>query len=372
MRVLRIDESSPYQQLVGVGGIGTGIFFALEGDHTLGRQESRPGQFLDVRDYCKLHIVIHYVARLLGARTSGLPFHVMPIGNVGDDAPGRFVLKEMSDAGIDTARVRTVPGKPTLFSVCFQYPNGEGGNITTSNSAAAALTNEDLDGLANLLASRGKRTIALAAPEVPIEVRRRFLKFATAAGVLRAASFVSGEISATRACGMFELLDLVSLNEDEAAELVGCQFVPEEPRPFIDACLKFLSTGYPHLKMIVTAGESGAYAFSDGLCNYCPAPRVKVASTAGAGDSLLGGVLAALAVGIPLLRKGASGGKMKAGPLETALEFGVLLASYKCLSPHTIHPDACLDTLLEFANHRGLKFSPEIEQLFTEADPAQI
>jgi parallel beta-helix repeat protein len=33
-----------------------------------------------VRDYCKLHIISHYVAVLLGADPSGNPFHVLPIG----------------------------------------------------------------------------------------------------------------------------------------------------------------------------------------------------------------------------------------------------------------------------------------------------
>ena len=61
MRYLRIGENSPFNQLIGVGGLGTGIFFELEGDHTLGRNESRPGRLLDVKDYCKLHIVIHSV-----------------------------------------------------------------------------------------------------------------------------------------------------------------------------------------------------------------------------------------------------------------------------------------------------------------------
>ena len=27
-----------YQALIGVGGIGSGVFFALDGDHTLGRE----------------------------------------------------------------------------------------------------------------------------------------------------------------------------------------------------------------------------------------------------------------------------------------------------------------------------------------------
>ena len=160
MRSLRIDEHSPYQQLVGVGGLGTGMLFALEGDHTLGRNESRAGRLLDVRDYCKLHIVIHYVAKLLGARCSGLPFHVVPVGNVGGDPAGKYVLEQMRDTGIDTSHVRAIPATPTLFSVCFQYPDGTGGNITTSNSAAGALCKSDIDNIAGLLRAGRRRVTA--------------------------------------------------------------------------------------------------------------------------------------------------------------------------------------------------------------------
>ena len=122
MQVLQVDETASYQQLVGVGGLGTGIFFALEGEHALGRSESRPGRLLDVRDYCKLQIVSHYVAKLLG----NYSFRVFPIGKIGNDAAGQFVLKELADAGIDTRFVQRVTGRPTLFSVCFQYPDGTG------------------------------------------------------------------------------------------------------------------------------------------------------------------------------------------------------------------------------------------------------
>ena len=358
MRVLRIDENSPYRQIVGVGGIGTGIFFALEGNHTLGRNESRSGELLDVKDYCKLHIVLYYVAKLLGARPAGSPFHVVPVGNVGDDEAGRRLLQEMTDVGMDVSHVRPIAGKPTLFSVCFQYPDGQGGNITTSNSAAAALTSTNLDNvLPDLFAGTGKRTIALAVPEVPLAVRRHFLELATRAGAFRAASFVAAEILAARESGLFSRLDLVALNETEAAELVGCELSPEGNELFIDACLEFLHSGRPELRLIVTAGKGGAYAFADGRYNYRPALSVKVVSSAGAGDALLGGVLASLACGIPLLRPGHE--NLPDRPLETALDMGVLLASYKCQSPHTIHPSASLEALAEFAHALGLRSSLE-------------
>jgi len=363
MRVLRTD--GPYDRLVGVGGIGTGIFFALEGNHTLGRDESRPGALLAVRDYCKLHIVIHYIARLLGARSGG-PFQVAPVGKIGDDAPGRFVLEEMQQAGIDTRLVKIIPDKPTLFSVCFQYPDGSGGNITTNNSAAAELGSQDLGGAEEILASGGKRVVALCVPEVSLEVRHQFLTLARRAGGFRAASFVPAEIAAAKKLGMFQMLDLVALNELEAAELLGCPFSEENPTPFIEKCSALVRASLPGLRLIVSVGKAGAYGFAGGTWNFCPAPAVKVASTAGSGDALLGGVIAALAAGVPFVEPGPPRRRLDDRRLATALEFGVMLASYTVLSPHTIHPDACLDTLADFAHSLKLSFGPALQQHFTE------
>jgi sugar/nucleoside kinase (ribokinase family) len=365
MRVLRIDNSSRYDRLVGIGGIGSGIFFALEGDHTLGRNESRAGQLLDVRDYCKLHIVIHYVARLLGAQPSGIPFHVLAVGKIGNDAAGKSVLQEMTATGIDTRFVTTAAGHPTLFSVCFQYPDHTGGNITTNNSAAGTLCNRDLDAVAGLLRSGGARTIALALPEVPLEARKYFLEIATRAGNFRAASFVVGEIALARSWGLFSQLDLVSLNGDEAAELVGEHLSSDNPQRFLDKCLAFLRSSYPQLQLVISAGKDGAYAVGCEGWNYCPAPKVEVASTAGAGDSLLGGILAGLAAGIPLL----SPQPRRAGNVETALDLGVLLASYKVTSPHTIHPGADVRALIEFAASVGVDVAPGVLERFTEHLP---
>lgn len=357
MRVLRIDGRSPYNTIVGVGGIGSGIFFALEGNHTLGRNESRAGALLPSRDYCKLHIVLHYVATLLGAGKSRV--RVVPIGKVGDDENGHRLCQEMADAGMDVSCVGFVAGQPTLFSVCFQYPDGEGGNLTTNNSAASVLSHEEIDSCAaGLFAAAAKQTIALAVPEVPLEVRSHFLERATAAGAYRAASFLAGEIAGARDAGMLALLDLVSLNTSEAAELVGGHFSWTNSSEFVNACLRFLKGEFPRLSMIVTVGRHGAFAFAGQEYAHCPAPRVQVASTAGAGDALLGGVIAAIAGGVPLLKPGAS-----MGPLASALDFGVLLASYKCQSPHTIHTSCSLEELVKFAGSKGWRFGATLQEL---------
>ena len=363
MRVLRIDQNSPYQQLFGVGGLGSGIFFALEGNQTLGRNESRPAELLDVRDYCKLHIVIHYVAKLLGNQH----FRVFPIGKVGSDAPGQSVLQEMSRVGIDNRFVRTVSDKPTMFSVCFQYPDGTGGNITTNNSAAASLRPGDLADIASPMSGAGRSSIALLLPEVSLEVRGQFLSMATHEGAFRAASFVAAEIAAAKESGMFEQLDLVALNEDEASELMGDDFSPDNPEACMAKCVRFLALKYPRLQMVITLGKKGAYGLDRNGWNYCPAPEVKVASTAGAGDCLLGGILAAMAAGLPLLNAQPPRASLNERPLGTALEFGVLLASYKVMSPHTIHPDASLSSAIGFGEQIGVELSLEMQKLFGDS-----
>jgi len=351
-KTIGLGRNAPYRMLAGVGGIGTGIFFALEGAHALGRNESRPGRLLDVRDYCKLHIIAHYVAVLLGARASGKPFHVLPIGKVGDDEIGCRLTKEMAGAGMDTRFVDAAKGRPTLMSVCFQYPDGSGGNITTTDAAACALSARDIDRAAAILKRYAGRFIALAAPEAPLAARKHFLTVATKHKAFRAAAFTSAEIEEARAMGMLALCDLVSMNEDEAGILAGATFDAKKPRAFLDKCAAALTRINPLIMVTVSAGKHGAYGFSDGRWEHCPALEVKVKSTAGAGDALLSGVLAGIAAGWPFI--GDAPGER---PFRNALELGVALASFKCTSPHTIHPEAGLQAVLSFARKARPKTS---------------
>jgi sugar/nucleoside kinase (ribokinase family) len=123
--------------------------------------------------------------------------------------------------------------------------------------------------------------------------------------------------------------------------------------------------------MVVSAGARGAYAVTREMWNYRPAPNVQAVSTAGAGDALLGGIIAAMAAGAPLLKAPEPGHALPGAALETALDLGVLLASYKCQSPHTIHPDARLRTLIDFARSRNLSFAPSLQSQFSQAPPRE-
>lgn len=169
LRVPNGDKLS-FQRLIGTGGIGSGMFFKIDGNETLGRNESRSGVLMPFRDFCKLHIITHYIAVLLGAGTDEGP-EVYPIGKVGDDEVGASLIHEMKKTGMSVGAVSIVPQSRTLFSVCFQYPDSTGGNITTSNSASGLLIPLDIDDFFNTMPTDEKGELILAAPEVPLEAR---------------------------------------------------------------------------------------------------------------------------------------------------------------------------------------------------------
>ena len=256
-----------------------------------------------MRDYCKLHIVAQYPTVLLGAREDHGPFHVVPVGKVGIDEVGLRLRAEMERAGMDVRFVDALPGRPTLLSVCFQYPDGSGGNVTTVDSAAALVSERDVDLVERWLSPTA---IALAVPEVPLPVRRHLLRRATERGALRVASLTTAEIEEARETGFLSLVDLLSLNEDEAAALAGAPFPDGAPEPFLQRLSGSRAAFRAGVRLVVTAGARGAFAFDGAAWTHVPALPVAVVSTAGAGDALLGGVLTGLAAGLPFVPAGDS------------------------------------------------------------------
>ncbi len=359
---LRLDSDAPYRHLIGVGGIGTGMFFSLEGDHTLGRNESRPARLLNVRDYCKLHVIAHYVAVLTGARPEGNPFHVLPVGKVGSDVAGEELRREMTEAGMDLRMVSSVKDKPTMLSVCFQYPDASGGGLITSDSAAAALSSDDLVAAEQHIAESGKHCIVLAAPEVPLPVRAELLAVASKHGALRVASFAASEMSESRRIGMLANVDLLALNEDEASALVGREF--DGSKEFLKELASAAGELNSGMRVLLSAGALGAWGYADGSWVRCPVAKVQAVSAAGAGDALLGAVLALVAGGAPFIGSGQERASLTDRPLDSALELGVLFAGLSVTSPHAINPEANLDTLMKLADELGVHFSDELLAVF--------
>ena len=347
------EERKSYRFLLGVGGIGSGMFFALRGNETLGRNESRAGAILPRRDFCKLHIVAHYVAVLTGCPAGG--FGVYPIGKVGAEAAGGAMLEQMRRAGMDTRFVETTPDRPTLFSVCFLYGDGDGGNITTDDSASADVSPADVDRAVEALDRDlgGAGGVALAVAEVPLAARKRLLEIARARGWLTAAAFNTAELGEATESGMLELVDLLGVNRDEAAALAGADG-GGDVEAIARAAGERLSRANPGIRLCVTAGGAGAFGWAGGELEHTPAPAVQAVNTAGAGDATLAALVVATIAGLPFIRPDRPRRTSLAdAPLETAMDLAAMLAGLAVASEDTINFDADAEAIRELARRIG-------------------
>jgi ribokinase len=328
-----------YRVLIGTGGIGTGTFFALNDNRTLGREESREGRFLDRRDYCKLHIITHYVRTLMG---NG--FTVLPIGMVGKDDHGIRLLKDMEEVGLDLRYVGVVPNEQTLYSICFIYPDGTGGNLTVDNSASTRVDPSFIRKTEADFAAYAGKGIALAVPEVPLAGRAELLKLATTHRFLRAASFNSAEIRQVRTSGMLANVDLLAINIDEASALADMS-AEREPVVVIQKAIDVLRRDQPAMKVSITAGTRGSWGWDGEELTHVPIHHVDSVSTAGAGDAYFSGILAGLVTGMSFFQ---------------AQELATLVAALSVTSPHTINKQLNRTALKALADSLSVKLSKAV------------
>lgn len=338
MEALSIDpQQSRYRAMIGTGGIGTGAFFALNGDHTLGREESRTGRFLPNRDYAKLHIISHYVQTLMGPE-----FQVLPVGRVGADAAGQRLSQEMAACGLDLRYVRALDGVSTMQCICLVYPDGSGGNLTVDDSACGRVDSAAVDEAEPAFAKWEGQGMALAVPEVPLEARARLLELASRHRFFRAASFTSEEAPVAVHEGLMAQVDLLVVNADEAAavaEVSAGLGTVEVARAAVDV-LRRANSG---MKAIVTAGAQGSWAWDGGGLLHCPAVNVQAISAAGAGDAFFSGVLCGLAARLALAE---------------AQQLGALVGALSTQSPHTIHPELDRCALADFVAKEQVLLTP--------------
>ena len=319
------------RKIFGIGGIGKGIFFESLTDATLGRNESRLVKRLLCKDYCKLHIVFHYVARFLPDT-----FRVLPFGYVGNDADGEQLRDMMRDAGMDVSLVRTDETLPTMLSVCLQYPDKSGGNITSVNSACSRLSPQDVEE-AVAACGIGARDMVAALPEVSLESRFALLRTGKARGAFCITSFAAVEAQAFCDEKILDCCDLLALNQEETAAFAGVPCV--DTLADAEDCADRILKRNPHLMLWLTVGGKGSVSATRGqMRRYAPLP-VTVRNTGGAGDATLGGIIAGLAQGLPFQRPGQDA-KWGCDTISSAAELGAILGGL------SVNSDDSIDTRL--------------------------
>jgi len=300
-------------KVFGIGGIGTGIFFQLDDNRPISRDESRAAVLTDFKDYCKGHIIMHYVAVLSPSAK------VYMLGMVGQDEPGRGLIAEMQAAGIDTRYLKVTEEAPTMFSVCYQFPDSAGGNLTASNSACGLVNPAYINECAGEIDAS---SLVLAAPEVPLESRIRLMQIGKERGAVTVASFLSAEADDFAKAGGFALADIIAINADEAQAVCSNG---------IESAARKIMSANPAVKLVITEGKNGSHIFEGNTYTHIPCfPAENVVSTAGAGDAFLGGLVAATIAG---------------KNFKTAAEYGASAARLSVMSANTIAETVTVDAL---------------------------
>ncbi len=333
-------ELLKYTGIIGTGGIGSGKFFVINGDQTLGREESRSGHFLNMRDYCKQHIILHYIKVLLGPS-----FSVIPIGKLGDDDTGQILFSEMARTGFIMKRIEVVKNVSTLFSFCFTYPDGSGGNLTTDNSASAQVDEDFIAKAAADIENLGTRGMIIAAPEVPLKARQKLLELGRQNGLFCSASFTTEEINEAYESGMIANADLIAINMDEASAIAGISVNNKDNLPVIEAAIRKIRISNEKIIVSITGGKQGSWCRDSKELSWFPAVKANAVSTAGAGDAFFAGILCGIALGLSL---------------KDSQQLATLVACMSVTSPHTIHDGINRHSLLEFLKKSDLDFSETI------------
>jgi sugar/nucleoside kinase (ribokinase family) len=335
-----------YSGIIGTGGIGSGKFFVLNGDHTLGREESRSGHFLHISDYCKQHIILHYIKVLLGPS-----FEVITIGKVGDDDTGQILLREMNETGFDMHLIEREMQALTLFSFCFYYPDGSGGNLTTDNSASSKVDAGFIDKAMPEIQKLGRKGIIMAAPEVPLAARKRLIELGKRYGLFCTASFTTGEIEEVLKSDLIDKIDLLAINADEAAAVAGIRSEESDSLSVVRMAVQTLTRHNKNIMVSVTAGKDGSWCWDGATLNMFPAVKAKAVSTAGAGDAFFSGIITGLALGLSMFE---------------SQQLATLIAGLSVCSPDTIHKGIDRQSLNLFLRNSGINFSETVFKLLED------
>ena len=346
-RALKFDPHKLlYTGIIGTGGIGSGKFFVLNGDHTLGREESRSGHFLEVSDYCKQHIILHYIKVLLGNS-----FKVIPVGRIGDDDIGQILFNEMRETGFEMKRVEKIPHVSTLFSFCFSYPDNTGGNLTTDNSASSKVDSDFIEKAVADIQKIGSRGIIMAAPEVPLDARKKLLELGKQHGLFCTASFTTEEIRIAMDDGIIAYTDLITINIDEASAVADNHIDKTDTASIVQSAIQNLRAVNENIMVSVTAGKKGSWCWDGNELNSFHSVKTEAISTAGAGDAFFSGIICGLALGLHLFE---------------SQQLASLVAGLSVTSPDTINKGVDRQSLNKFLKTSDMTFSEKIIKILED------
>ena len=232
----------------------------------------------------------------LAARRAGA--EVAMVGAVGRDGFAEPALALLREAGVDLAAVATVDA-PT--GAAFIAVDARGANAITVAAGANAEARA-----AQLEAARPSGGLLLLQREVPDAEGEAAARLARASGMRTVLNLApSGRVTDA----FLGLVDVMVVNEHEAADLAGALGLPDDHA----GLAAHLGARFGIGATVVTLGAEGAVGWVDGAAHRAPCPKVEARDTTAAGDSFVGFFAAALDAGLPFaeaMRRGTAAGSL--------------------------------------------------------------
>jgi len=241
----------------------------------------------------------------------------------------------MKQTGMNMEHVTIMENTPTLHSICFQFPDDTGGNITENRSASSKVSPGMISSAESVLSQN--RSIVLSAPEVPLSSRNEIINLGYKNEAFVVASFVSEEIETVLESGLLKKIDLLSVNMDEAAAL-GNVSAESSIEDIVQSCIKKAVQINPQIRLCITCGKKGIYGYHKEKVVYLPVLKVPAKNTAGAGDAVIAGMITGLLLGYPFISDNG----------HSCLKLGRLIGAMSVTSPDTINFDINLLNLKQF------------------------
>ena len=209
------------------------------------------------------------------------------VGCVGDDAFGRQLLADLRAENVKTDHVRIIRGTPTGLAMIAVDRSAEN-LIVVAPGANHGVSPNDV-----AAAQTAPTDVLVISAEIPISVITAAL--AHKPGVLRILNLAPVPPDATAI--IKDQLDWLVVNESEAAALLHDTHPdPDQSLTPAQAAAALVAQGARHA--VVTAGAHGAALAGPEGTHTIPGFKVQAVDTVGAGDTFVGALAVALAVGV--------------------------------------------------------------------------
>ena len=271
------------------------------------------GQYIpDGRNAGSIENVHGGVARNVVENIANMELRPSFVSLVDDNGAGIDVINKLNRHKVDTTYVRQTKDGMGVWLALFDH---------TGNLAGSISKRPDLQPIYNILLEHGDEIIANAdSVAIELDLEQDVVKevFNLAQKYNKQVFAVISNMSiALERRDFFQKLDCFVCNQQESGMLFIKDLENLSPEEMLEQ-LPTLSTRAGIRKMIVTMGEKGAVYYSeDGEAGICPALKVDVVDTTGAGDAFFSGVTAGITYGKTLKESCEIGTRLSASVITT-------------------------------------------------------